>query len=141
MSLEIMTRKKTTHNSVFIVFGLMTHLEFLTLFGSFTNGDKKTFQTLKHNKYAKRYVALHDNRQLCKLRTMRLTFILLCFLSTMTINVYGQLLYPSNSNTSSFNSGDDIGKYYTNLRNKMIGKELANITFRDSLGKTFDLRS
>lgn len=72
---------------------------------------------------------------------MRLTFLLLCFLSTLTINVYGQLLYPDNSNTQSFNSGDVIGRYYSNLRKKMVGKELPNITFKDSLGKTFDLRS
>jgi len=59
----------------------------------------------------------------------------------MTINVYGQMLYPDNSNTPGFNSGDDLGQYYINLRKKMIGNELPNITFRDSLGKTFDLRS
>ena len=72
---------------------------------------------------------------------MRLLFLLLCFLSVMTINVYGQMLYPNNSSSQNFNSGDDLDTYYSNLRKKMIGKELPNITFRDSLGKTFDLRS
>lgn len=59
----------------------------------------------------------------------------------MTICTYGQLLNPNNPNGQSFNSVDDLGKYYDNLRKKMVGKELPNITFRDSLGKTFDLRS
>ena len=72
---------------------------------------------------------------------MRLIFLLLCFLSTMTISAYGQLLYPSNPNNQSFNSGDDLYNYYNNLRKKMIGKELPNITFRDSLGKCLDLKS
>jgi thiol-disulfide isomerase/thioredoxin len=72
---------------------------------------------------------------------MRLTFLLLCFLSITTINVYGQLLNRDNSNTPGFNSGNDLEIYYSNLRKKRIGKELPNITFRDSLDKTFDLRS
>jgi len=51
------------------------------------------------------------------------------------------LLNRDNSNTPGSNSGDNLEIYYNNLRKKMIGKELPNITFRDSLGKTFDLRS
>jgi len=72
---------------------------------------------------------------------MRLIFLFLCFISITTINGYGQLLNRDNSNTPGSNSGDNLEIYYNNLRKKMIGKELPNITFRDSLGKTFDLRS